>query len=158
MKRMTTSLALAAALLTLTATAFAEPWRQGVSLGGTHFLGYDIELPIGPLALETSVGIVELAPSIAESLKKYYPLSSTTVFFGGGLWQIVAVTPNEGGMINLVRGVAGAEWSLPRRRVWGLELGLNYPFGSLAFWGRDQIQFNRKVLLPIPRLYYRSLF
>lgn len=139
----------------------ASEWRQGVSVGGTHMVGYDLEIPLGPMQLETSLGLWELALTASETIKQYHRLEQFNFFYGGGLWQVIAITPDEGGMINMIRAVIGAEWPLNPDTVWGLELGINYPYPDKGrrFWGGEpNIEFNKKVPIPLPRFYYRWTF
>ena len=139
--------------------SLADDWRQGASVGGTHMVGWDIEMPLfAGLRVEGSIGIWESKLTTAETIKQYHELGSYNFFYGAGAWQINTLTTDDGYLKNWVRAVIGAEWPLNRYTVWGFELGVNYPKGMAAFWGTQPIESDKKVTLTLPRFYYRWSF
>jgi hypothetical protein len=130
---------------------------SGWSIGSTHLVGYDYEIVRDDHSTQYSLGLFELAPTAAITWKRFHVRNGSRFYYGAGPWLVMAITPDEGGVLAAARAVTGMEWDLSRNTKWGIELSINLPLYVQSLWGPERT-LNQISAFPFPGVFYRKSF
>jgi len=130
--------------------------RIGISLGGTHLVGLNLEYYFYENSIGLNFGSWEFQDlCVSLQLKRYFSSSPVQPYIGIGIWEVMAFSDTGIGYLTLLNFPAGVDWKFSENNYLGLEADLNYALYVTATGGSPSIS---RPFVFLPGVYYRYQF
>jgi len=130
--------------------------RVGLTLGGVSFVGITFEYQWDPSrSVDLTVGTWAFSDlSLSAVFKQYLGPRGVQPYVGGGLWGVVAFTPEGRGGVLVARAPVGVDWRVIEENYLGAEVNVNRGLWVDRADPDDDTPLNRRFV-PLPGFYYR---
>jgi len=131
--------------------------RRGVSFGGTHLVGFDLEYYSGNYSLLFSFGSFDFSDICASAgCRAYIGDSENRPYAGIALWEVVAFPSSGGvGFLTLVNIPLGYETEISAGGYVGFELGFSFPVSVVSVGTSEKPSISSNSTVIMPGIYYR---